>query len=544
MGDGKTRVPRWAQHREPDEPASPQPEGKGAGERLQKILAQAGVASRRAAEELIAAGRVTVNGKPVTEMGSRANPATDVIAVDGRPLKAKDGTGEVQRLVYIALHKPIGVVSTARDPYGRPTVLSLLAGAKLVEQGLRVYPVGRLDADSSGLVLLTNDGDLTFRLTHPRFGVEKEYRVLMRGRVSEDKLQRLRDGVEIEGGLTAPAKVDVSSTREGNTWLRMTIKEGRKRQVRLMAAAVGHPVIELQRIRFGSIDLGTLEPGKWRNLAIHEVHALRKLVRLKPEEGAPIAKADHSVVAPPARHRTSSGPRPSRPGFRSRSTDQSPARGTSRTQSPGPRPQPPHSRSSAPGSRPGPHSADRRPAGSRPAPLSDRPRNTTVPTSPPSSHRTSVSGPRPQRRPAPPSDRPRSTGYSDGPRNVTRTTSGGVSRGPGSAGRTRPGGSPTRRPGSAPFRPGSAPFRPRPSGPPREGAGFSSGPPRRPGRPVGRPPLGRPVGRPPVGRSSGIGQGRPPVRRTGRPAGASDGQRGRPSRPSVRRFPTSKRRDG
>lgn len=542
MGNGNTRPPRWAQRREPDEPASPQPGGKGTGERLQKILAQAGVASRRAAEELIAAGRVTVNGKPVTEMGSRANPATDVIAVDGRPLKAKEGTGEVQRLVYIALHKPLGVVSTAKDPYGRPTVLSLLADAKLVEQGLRVYPVGRLDADSTGLVLLTNDGDLTFRLTHPRFGVEKEYRVLLRGRIGEDKLQRLREGVEIEGGLTAPAKVDVSSTREGNTWLRMTIREGRKRQVRLMAAAVGHPVIELQRIRFGSIDLGTLEPGKWRNLAIHEVHALRKLVRLKPEEGAPIAKAGHTPVEPAPRQRTPGVPRPSRPGFRSRppeqrSTEQSLA---NRTQRPGPRPQSPHIRPAAPGSRSGSPLADRRPTGSRPPAPSDRPLNASSPPSLPDapySQRPSRPGSHPMRRPGAPSDRPRSTGYSGGPRN-TGNTGDTVGRRSGSPGRTRPG-------GPLPRRPGSAPFRARPTGPPREGAGFSSGPTRRPGRPAaGRPSTGRPFG-------GGQGrQGRPPLRRTGgtggtgRLPGASEGQRGRPSRPSVRRFPTTKRRDG
>ena len=249
-------------------------------ERLQKVLAHAGVASRRAAEEMIAAGRVKVNGEVVTEMGVRVDPATDSIEVDGKPVEVKPGTS-TQEMVYIVLNKPVGVVATVKDAHAERTVLDLLEGAHLRERGLRVYPVGRLDADTTGLLLLTNDGDLTFRLTHPRYGVEKEYRALVRGHPSNDALRRLREGVEIEGEATAPAHVEELGRRGGDTWLRVVIHEGRKRQVRLMCAVVGHPVIELQRVRFGPIALGNLEPGRWRYLALHEVHALRKAVGLR-----------------------------------------------------------------------------------------------------------------------------------------------------------------------------------------------------------------------------------------------------------------------
>jgi 23S rRNA pseudouridine2605 synthase len=253
---------------------------KGTSERLQKILANAGVASRRAAEEIITSGRVRVNGEVITQLGVRADPASDRIEVDGKPLTTNPSAQASQQLVYIALNKPTGVVSTARDTHGRKTVLDLLDGAKLAERGLRLYPVGRLDADTTGLLLITNDGDLTFRLTHPRYGVEKEYRALVRGHPDEATLKRLRDGVEVEGEKTAPARIDVLGRQSTATWLRVVIHEGRKRQVRLMAAAVGHPVADLQRIRFGPLLLGKLEPGKWRYLAVHEVHALRKAVRL------------------------------------------------------------------------------------------------------------------------------------------------------------------------------------------------------------------------------------------------------------------------
>jgi pseudouridine synthase len=292
------------------EPATPEGQPDAPAERLQKVLARAGVASRRAAEELIAAGRVSVNGQVVTELGTRADPSTDKIEVDGRPI-ASPSARKADEFVYIMLNKPLGVVSTAKDPQGRPTVVDFVTkdeGRKTKDEpkqvgstgttanrpvlGLRpihptahsskrLFPVGRLDADSTGLILLTNDGDLTFRLTHPKFGVEKEYRALVRGRPSAGEIQKLREGVEIEGEMTAPARVEEAGRRGDNTWLSVTIHEGRKRQVRLMCAAVGHPVIELERVRFGPLTLGSLQHGKWRHLAVHEVHALQKAVRLR-----------------------------------------------------------------------------------------------------------------------------------------------------------------------------------------------------------------------------------------------------------------------
>src|SRR5947209_18601951 len=183
--------------------------GKGegpVGERPQKVLANAGVASRRAAEQMIAEGRVSVNGKVVTEMGVRADPSTDRIEVNGRPVDLAAPVSTSSDYVYILLNKPAGIVSTARDTHGRKTVLDILEGAQLKERGLRLYPVGRLDAESTGLLLINNDGDLTFRLTHPRYGIEKEYRVLVRSHPSEAALQNLREGVEIEGELTSPAR--------------------------------------------------------------------------------------------------------------------------------------------------------------------------------------------------------------------------------------------------------------------------------------------------------------------------------------------------
>jgi pseudouridine synthase len=240
------------------------------------------VASRRAAEEMIAAGRVSVNGQVVTEMGRRANPLVDKIEVDGKPVRAPQVSSSPEAHVYIMLNKPEGVVTTTKDTHGRPTVLDVLAGAsgEGKHPGERVYPVGRLDADTTGLLLLTNDGEITFRLTHPRYKVEKEYHALVRGHPADAQLQRLRDGIEIEGEQTAPAKAKAIEQAGPNTRVRVVIHEGRKRQVRLMFAAIGHPVIELRRVRFGPLFLGDLPPGKWRRLAVHEIHALRKAVRM------------------------------------------------------------------------------------------------------------------------------------------------------------------------------------------------------------------------------------------------------------------------
>ena len=233
--------------------------------RLAKYLAHAGVASRRAAEEIVRAGRVTVDGEVVTD------PARDVddanrMQVDGRGLRGAEG-----RVVY-ALNKPVGVVSTAKDTHGRTTVVSLVRGERA-----RLYPVGRLDADSSGLILLTNDGELANQLTHPRYEVPKTYIVRVTGGfVPESALRRLREGIELEEGKTAPAKV--RQVEPG--LLEVTIHEGRKRQVRRMVEAINRRVMELRRIRFGPLGLGDLPPGKARKLTPAEVERLRKLARV------------------------------------------------------------------------------------------------------------------------------------------------------------------------------------------------------------------------------------------------------------------------
>jgi len=225
---------------------------------LAKYLATAGVASRRAAEELVRAGRVTVAGVRATDPARDVGP-DDRVAVDGRPVRDEDA-----RVVY-AVNKPAGVVSTARDPQGRPTVVSL------VPAGVRLYPVGRLDIDTTGLILLTNDGELAHRLTHPSFEIEKTYRVVVeRPPVREATLNALREGVELEDGLTAPARV----TRILADTLEIAIHEGRKRQVKRMCETVGHPVKRLQRVAFGPLTLGELKPGKYRRLSEDEVRQL------------------------------------------------------------------------------------------------------------------------------------------------------------------------------------------------------------------------------------------------------------------------------
>jgi 23S rRNA pseudouridine2605 synthase len=230
--------------------------------RLVKYLAHAGVASRRSAEKLIGDGRVSVDGRTVTDP-ARAVDAESRVSVDGRPLQ-----GAEPRVVY-ALHKPVGVVSTARDTHGRRTVVGLIPTS-----GLRLYPVGRLDADSSGLILLTNDGELANRLTHPSFEVQKTYRArLGGGALGAQALEALRRGVPLDGSPTAPARV----RRLRGNLIELTIHEGRNRQVRRMCEAVGHPVLALERIAFGPLRLGGLEPGAYRRLRAGEVERLRAL---------------------------------------------------------------------------------------------------------------------------------------------------------------------------------------------------------------------------------------------------------------------------
>jgi 23S rRNA pseudouridine2605 synthase len=229
--------------------------------RLAKHLAHAGVASRRAAEELIAAGRVTVDGEVVRDP-ARDVSGNETIAFDGEAVGAKP-----TRLVVYAVHKPRGVVSTAKDTHGRPTVVDLVNAPDL-----RLYPVGRLDADTTGLILLTNDGDLANRLTHPRYEVPKTYRARVRGgALSERALEALREGVALDDGRTAPARV--RQVRPG--LLEITIHEGRKRQVRRMCEAVGHPVERLERVAFGPLRLAGLKEGAARRLSPAEIERLR-----------------------------------------------------------------------------------------------------------------------------------------------------------------------------------------------------------------------------------------------------------------------------
>ncbi len=249
--------------------------------RLQKILSASGVASRRASEQLILEGRVMVNGETVRELGSKADPDKDVIKVDGRRIKTAAITHR-----YIALYKPKGYVTTRKDPEGRKTVMDL------VGEGSYIYPVGRLDYDSEGLLLMTTDGDLAARLMHPRHEVEKEYEAIVMGAPDQRAVEKLRKGVFIEGGRTSPAHVRVGTTvRAGRptTLLNITIHEGRNRQIRNMCSAVGLPVRDLRRIRMGPITLGRLKPGQWRDLTPAEV---RRLKAPQSRAGAPPTRRD------------------------------------------------------------------------------------------------------------------------------------------------------------------------------------------------------------------------------------------------------------
>ncbi len=232
-------------------------------ERLQKIISAAGITSRRASEALIQNGQVAVNGIVVTELGSKADPTKDTITVDGKTLKIS-----VQRL-YILLNKPPGYITALKDGQGRPLVTDLL---KDVPD--RVYPVGRLDYNTEGLLLLTNDGDWANRLMHPRNEIEKEYHVRVRGKVIDQQLKRMAEGVELEDGRTAPAVVNLVKSGEQNDWISVAIHEGRNRQVRRMCEAVSLSVVRLKRIRYGSLMLGTLRAGQFRHLSEIEVREL------------------------------------------------------------------------------------------------------------------------------------------------------------------------------------------------------------------------------------------------------------------------------
>lgn len=239
------------------------PSPSNSEERINKFLARAGVASRRGAEELVSAGRVRVNGNLVTELGTKVLPGIDVVEVDGVSVKIR-----VDRL-YVALNKPVGYVSTLKDPQGRRTVAELMP-----ETDHRLFNVGRLDMDTTGVLLLTDDGELAHRLMHPRYHVSKEYLATVAGRPSEDTLGLLRRGIELDDGPTRPAEATAERLGDTTSLIRLVIREGRKRQVRRMLAAVGHRVLALHRVRFGPIDLGELQLGQTRVLSDDEIAAL------------------------------------------------------------------------------------------------------------------------------------------------------------------------------------------------------------------------------------------------------------------------------
>jgi len=234
--------------------------------RLQKILSEIGVASRRNAEELIIEGRVTVNGK-IAVIGMKADPARDHIKLDGKLIARPEPK------VYLIFNKPRNVVTSLSDPEGRPTVKDYLKGVKY-----RVFPVGRLDYDSEGLLLLTNDGDFAQAILHPSKKIPKSYLVKVKGSPEEEDMKKLRAGIKLEDGITAPATLQKSRFAENNTWLEITIHEGRKRQIRRMLEQIGHSVLKLKRIRINGIELGSLKPGEYRYLKPEEISKMKKEV--------------------------------------------------------------------------------------------------------------------------------------------------------------------------------------------------------------------------------------------------------------------------
>ena len=234
--------------------------------RLQKYLAEAGVASRRKCEELMLQGRVEVNGVKVTEMGTKV-AAGDVVKVDGKEVKQEE------KKVYILLNKPVGYITTAKDQFSRKTVLDLIEGVKE-----RICPVGRLDYDTSGLLLLTNDGDLAYKLTHPSREADKVYHAKIKGVLSDNEIQAFKTGIRIDDYTTSPAKIKVLERTTTDSLIEVTIHEGKNRQVRRMFEAVGHTVLKLRRISIGPVKLGSLEEGSWRHLTPEEIKSLKKSV--------------------------------------------------------------------------------------------------------------------------------------------------------------------------------------------------------------------------------------------------------------------------
>jgi pseudouridine synthase len=242
--------------------------------RLNKFIAAAGIASRRQADRLIQQGRVGVNGNTAAELGVRIDPDRDLVTVDGRPIALQSG------FEYLILHKPPGYLTTVSDPFGRPTVMELLPELKT-----RVYPVGRLDYDTSGLLFLTNDGEMALALAHPRHLVEKVYLATVSGIPTKEKLVKLASGILLEDGMTAPAKIAINSVQNGNAIVELIIREGRKRQVKRMMQTIGHPVLELRRIALGPLRLGGLAPGASRPPDRAELEALMELKRKSKRDG-------------------------------------------------------------------------------------------------------------------------------------------------------------------------------------------------------------------------------------------------------------------
>ncbi len=239
-------------------------------ERLQKVIAHAGIVSRREAERFITEGRVAVNGSIVTQLGTKVDPTRDKINVDGRLVKSFPGK------VYVLMNKPAGYVSTLKDPQERPVVTDLLDRINT-----RVFPVGRLDYDAEGVLLLTNDGELAHRLQHPRYGISRTYEVKVKDVPANSQLSSLRKGVRLEDGITLPAKAKFLKKTTKNCWLKITLYEGKNRQVKRMCAAIGHPVLKIKRVSLGSLGLGNVSRGKYRHLTQDEVKELYALVSLK-----------------------------------------------------------------------------------------------------------------------------------------------------------------------------------------------------------------------------------------------------------------------
>lgn len=236
-------------------------------ERIQKILAKAGIASRRQAEEMIVEGRVTVNGKVVDQLGFKADPVEDHIRVDGKKIRG------FEPKVTLLINKPRGYLSTVKDPGGRPTVMDLIEKVKF-----RVYPVGRLDFDAEGLLLLTNDGEIAYSLTHPKFSIPRTYQVKVAGVPEGERLARLKRGVMLEDGKAKVVSYSILRQKEKNSWIQVVVTEGRNRLVKRLFSSIGHTVLKLKRVEFGPIRLGNLSFGQYRYLTPREMESLKKLI--------------------------------------------------------------------------------------------------------------------------------------------------------------------------------------------------------------------------------------------------------------------------